>query len=372
MTVYRHKNSPHWQYDFQMRGQRFTGSTGCSSKSAAKEFERKERNRIAEGVVEKPDLTLDDACGLYWEQTGRFESNSKTTEGQTARLTKFFGKGTLIRDLDREEVDRYVRHRRAQKATNRQTLVKNATVNRETELLKRILRAVPDRYAKPTIDWKGVALKEAGERIRELSADEERALFEKLPGDLANVAEFAMLSGQRREGVITMLWSKMDLKAGRASVRVKGGGWHTFPLTPRMVALIASQPKVAPQVFTYVCERPAPPRKDRPRRLKGERYPFSSAGWYRKWKAALKAAGIEDFRFHDLRHTTGTRVLRSSGNLKVVQKLLGHTNITTTTRYAHALEDDVRKALLDTESRNSPGVPTGHSAENGGNLRESA
>jgi len=90
------------------------------------------------------------------------------------------------------------------------------------------------------------------------------------------------------------------------------------------------------------------------RSYKGRRYPFTLQGWQRKWKKALQDAGIEDYTFHDNRHTKATRMLRSSGNLRAVQKLLNHTDIRTTARYAHALEDDVRNAMLAGESRNSP------------------
>lgn len=140
----------------------------------------------------------------------------------------------------------------------------------------------------------------------------------------------------------------------RQPVSVKGGGKHKFPLSPRMVAIIKAQPKVCPQVFTYVCTRRAPKRADRPARIVGERYPFSKQGWNRQWRKALEDAGIEDYRFHDNRHTAATRNLRSSGNLKGVSKLLGHSNVQTTARYAHALEDDVRAMLFATESRIIP------------------
>ena len=79
-------------------------------------------------------------------------------------------------------------------------------------------------------------------------------------------------------------------------------------------------------------------------RRSGERYPFTKSGWRKQWSRALKAAGIEDFRFHDLRHTAATRTLRASGNMKAVQKMLGHSDITTTARYAHVMVDDVRAA----------------------------
>lgn len=354
MTVYRHKNSPHWQYDFQAGGVRYHGSTGCTSKTAAKEYERQRRNEIAGGKQQKQGITVHDALNRYWNAVGCHESNARTTKGQLKRLTLFFGAATFLHDLDRDEIDRYVATRRGQRATNRETLVSNATVNRETELLKRAIKRVPPTLLKPEIDWEGVPLKEPPERVRELSADEEVRLFAKLPADIANVALAALLSGQRRTAIITLLWSKVDLAGARASVRTKGDVWHSFPLSPAMLELVRAQPVVGPFVFTYECERRSPQRGDRPPRIAGERYPFSKQGWARKWRKALEDAGIEDFRFHDLRHTAATRVLRASRNMKAVQKLLGHATIATTARYAHALEDDVRQALIETESRNSP------------------
>jgi integrase len=62
-------------------------------------------------------------------------------------------------------------------------------------------------------------------------------------------------------------------------------------------------------------------------------------------KKAMVDAGIEDFRFHDLRHTFATRLLRLTGNLKLVSKLLGHSQVETTTRYAHVLDEDMRAGL---------------------------
>lgn len=371
MTVYRHKNSPHWQYDFQVKGVRYHGSTGTTTKTAAKDYEARERARIAKGETAKPDITVDEAFGNYWIQVGQYESNKDATWGQLERLKDYFGATAILRDMDREAIDKYVARRRGQKARNKDTLVSNATVNRETQLLKRVIRRVPAKYGKPEIDWEGVMLKEPKERARELSADEERRLFANLPDDLAAVVEFAMLSGQRRESVVSLLWSKVDLQSGRAEVRVKGGHWHSVPLTPRMVAIIANRPKAGPRVFTYLCERPAPARKDRPARVKGQRYPFSSEGWARKWHKALKDAGIEDFRFHDLRHTAATRVTRATGNLKVTQRLLGHSTIATTARYAHATDDDVMKALLATESRNSPEAPNESLPDGDQNARKS-
>ena len=54
---------------------------------------------------------------------------------------------------------------------------------------------------------------------------------------------------------------------------------------------------------------------------------------------------MTDFRFHDLRHDFATKLLRDSGNLKLVQKALNHADIKTTTKYAHVLDEEVAAAL---------------------------
>lgn len=346
MSVYRTPKSPYWQFDFQSKGRRVHGSTGCTSKRDAERYEADQRRKLALGEGTKPAITVDEACGLWWEGKGKHQSSASTSRYQLANLIDGLGKSKLLGDIAFLDVDKMVARRRAK--------VANSSVNRETELARRVWRYAEERgYDVAPVAWGKLMLKEQGERVRELTSTEETDLFAQLPDDLANIVEFAILSGQRRTSIVTMLWSKVDLVGGRASVRVKGGGWHSFPLTPRMVALIANQPKICPQVFTYVCERPAPPRGDRPARRKGERYPFSLQGWTRKWRKALEDAGIDDFRFHDLRHTAGTRVLRATGNMKAAQKLLGHTTITTTARYAHAVEDDVREAMLRAEQHNA-------------------
>ena len=98
-------------------------------------------------------------------------------------------------------------------------------------------------------------------------------------------------------------------------------------------------------VFTYVARRTLKKRG----LVRGKRYPLTEDGLKTAARRAIAATGIEDFHFHDMRHTAATRVLRKS-NLRVAQRLLGHADIQTTTKYAHALDDDIRAALEATSS----------------------
>ncbi len=66
-----------------------------------------------------------------------------------------------------------------------------------------------------------------------------------------------------------------------------------------------------------------------------------------------KRAGVKGFRFHDVRHDMATKLLRQTGNLKLVSRALNHADIKTTSRYAHVLDGEVADALQRVaESRN--------------------
>ncbi len=347
MSVYKPAKSRIWQYDFRFKGARHNGSTGCTSRRDAERYEANHRRKVALGEEAKPQISLEEACDAWDAAVGSHLRSNATTLYQLGFLLAGLGRKTLLHDMTIRDLDRYIAKRRAGKA--------NATVNREITLLRRVVRWTASRgYESPEIKWGEALLPEEAERVRELSADEEARLFAALHDNLKPLVEFSILSGQRRSEIVTLRWSDVDIAGQRAKVSAKGGGIHTFPLSPRMVAIIKAQPKACPQVFTYVCLRRAPKRKDRVARREGERYPFSKQGWARQWRKALADAGIEDYRFHDNRHTAATRNLRATGNLKGVQKLLGHKDVRTTSRYAHALEDDVRAMLFATESRNSP------------------
>jgi integrase len=364
MGIYKTSKSPYWQYDFQVRGRRYHGSTALESKRAAEQFVAKLRTEAAMGVHAKPSITLDEAFGMWWANKGKHQRTAKTTEGQIERLLNVLGRSSLMASIVQGQLDDYVAQRRLN--------VANATVNREIELYRRVWRYTHGRKqfdVGEEHNWGELLLPEPKERARELSPDEEARLMAVLNTDLGAMVEFAELSGQRKTAIVSLLWSNVDFdnKVAKFKIKAEADGWHTIPLTSGMIEIIRSRPRVCPQVFTYECKRSAPPirRGDKilPGRKKGQRYPFSKQGWSREWRAALKAAGIEDFRFHDLRHTAGSRITRACGNLKVTQKVLGHTSISTTARYAHASDDDVRRAMAAAESRNTPGVQTEQTKE---------
>lgn len=125
----------------------------------------------------------------------------------------------------------------------------------------------------------------------------------------------------------------------------------TIPHPERMIKIIRNRPM--PAGFIDECKRSAPPIRRGNQTLRGRRT-CSLKRWNRKWRAAPKAAGIGDFRCHDLRHRSRTRIARACGHLTVTHKLPGHASFSTKARDADVCDDDIHLAMKAAQPRNSP------------------
>ena len=68
-------------------------------------------------------------------------------------------------------------------------------------------------------------------------------------------------------------------------------------------------------------------------------------GLWKSFSSLAKNAGIEDFHFHDLRHTFATRLAQKGVDIYKISKLLGHASITMTQRYTHHCLESLREGI---------------------------
>lgn len=356
MSVYKHKNSRYYAYDFQVAGVRFHGSTGRTNKREAEAVERDKREvaklaaKAATATGGGP-LTLDAAGGRYWQEAGELHANHKTTFTDIARLMDYFGPAKLMAEITDSDVAALVRWRRNQRKNGRTTdrhgnptpLISAATVNRSTtEVLKKLFTRAK-RTWKHTFpvepNWADHMMKEPSERVRELRKDESAALKLATRADYKPVLAFAGATGFRMKECL-LKWSDVDWDASRITTIGKGGKLVTTSITPAVRSILEPLKGHHPVwVFTFQAER------TRSGRVKGQRYPITYHGLQSQWRRLRAKAEVETFRFHDFRHDVGTKLLRATGNLKLVQQALNHSDIKTTTRYAHVLDSEVATAM---------------------------
>jgi integrase len=359
MSVYRDKRSAYYAFDFRHEGHRFHGSTKCKTRKDAQKFEAVELEK-AKALVKalrraKGSLAFDDIAGRLWSDQAQYDADPRATEANLARLIDYFGKETLLTEVGHNEAKQLVVWRRGHRVSRRGKLTKekrealplisNATVNRSTtKVLQRLFAfakaegAIFDNEPR----WGELLLSEPVERVRELKTEEGAAIDEAMRGDYEPFFDFARASGMRLKECVTLRWSEIDFGT-RQIVRIgKGGRRVVFPITPALRdILFPLQGQHLEFVFTYV----AVYGNKRLERVRGQRYPLTYNGAKTAWQRLRAVSGVVDFRFHDFRHDFGTKLLRESGNLKLVQKALNHRDIKSTLRYAHVLDEDVAAAV---------------------------
>jgi integrase len=179
--------------------------------------------------------------------------------------------------------------------------------------------------------------KEARGRVRFLSDDERDALLAACAKSdwpaLHTLVLLAISTGARRGELIRLKWDDVDLKAARVVVHdSKNGDPRVLPLVgkalPALRELKLQGSAQSPWVFPQPSGFPGP-------------YVNFDSQWY----AALEAAKVGDFRFHDLRHTCASYLASQGASLLEIADVLGHRTMAMVKRYSHLAQSHKTTAI---------------------------
>ena len=310
MSIYK-RGSTWWVRFTTPSGKLVRQSASTENKQAAQEFHdqlRAESWRI-DKLGERPRRTWDEAA-LKWLQ----ESEKSTIEEDKAKLRWLhpFLRSKYLDSINREQIADLARIKAKQSSPS--------TANRYLALVRAILR-------KAAFEWEWIdrvpkvkLYKEAKRRVRWITQEQVRTLLAELPPHQIDVVVFALATGLRQSNVIELEWTEVDMTRGVAWIhgdQAKAGRDIHISLSSVALAVLARQIGKHPQrVFTY---------KGRP------------IGWAntKSWRNALKRAGIEDFRWHDLRHTWASWHAQKGTPMNVLQEMGGWETGSMVRRYAH-------------------------------------
>ena len=322
MSLYKRKDSPFWWVKLTVGGRRVSQSSGTTNKRQAQEFHDKRKAELweQERLGVKPRHTWDEAVLRYLgEEVGK--KSIKATMVHLRWLQPRL-EGMVLADITRDVVD-------SLKQAGQSENVTTATVNRRIQVVRGILR-------RACLEWEWLdklprfrLLKESQGRVRYLTREEAARLMAELPEHLQAMARFSLATGLRQSNVTGLRWAKVDLERAAAWVEAaeaKGKRAIPVPLNTEAIEVLKEQAGKHPEwVFTY----------------RGKPVKFQTST--KAWRKALERAGIEDFRWHDLRHTWASWHAQDGTPMHALQALGGWQTPAMVQRYAHLGMDDLKR-----------------------------
>jgi len=165
-------------------------------------------------------------------------------------------------------------------------------------------------------------------RVRFLSEDERKSLLDACKQSanpyLYIVVVLALATGMRQAEIMNLRWSDVDLHKGRVILHeTKNGERRTVPIGGHALRVLQDHDKIRPIHTTLLF-----PSKDYKTAM-DLRFP---------WEKAIKLAQIDNFRFHDLRHSAASYLAMNGASLAEIAEVLGHKTLSMVKRYAHLSE----------------------------------
>jgi len=180
-------------------------------------------------------------------------------------------------------------------------------------------------------------------RERYLSQDELNRLHQALNEEETEyghkhgitVIRLLLMTGCRKSEIEKLKWSEIDLERGFFYFRKSKTGAKVIPMAKAARDILKEYPREPGSEYVFAA------RKDR-LSTKGEDKPY--VGTPGIWLKIRKRAGITDVRLHDLRHTFASMAAAKGLSLPMIGALLGHSQPSTTARYAHLANQSLQDA----------------------------
>lgn len=332
MSVYERNRK--FYYAFMLFGIRKHGACkGCRTKSEALEFEadiKREISLIHRNKKDESDIiTIKQMFDEYlkYSQINNKPQFYSDNKHRTEVMTKFFGAETKINQLIPANIEKFktyiiITQKNTKSTFNRYfaTLRKaynNVIINHKLNLLN------PCNLVKP--------FKEDNSKLRYLTEEEEKRLLKELAPHLKPIVICALTTGLRLQNILKLKWQSIDFEYNYIEILKQENKGHKIIQIPLSKKFKAELEKIGIKKEGYVFINPDTHKP----------YTTIKTGFNR----ALERAKITNFRFHDLRHTVGTRLISKGADLQTVKQILAHSDIKTTQRYLHPVQENIKNAI---------------------------
>lgn len=267
-------------------------------------------------------LTFADFSKMFIDGYAKKEKTSwRTDEFRLNKLKPFF-EGVAVAEIDEAKI-LDLRQDRLGEGISR------LTANREVALLKKMFSWAVDKglvKENPARKIKMFSEKDTA-RDRVLSPKEEERLFPELPGNLRLFVFTALHTGLRLGELLGLAWASVDFERKRIKIeRTKSKRARFVGLNSALTAQLESLKQAQKEKTRFV-------------------FPFARRSVRTGFENACRNAKIEDFTFHDLRRSFGTRLLEKGVNIVTISRLYGHSSVLVTQNYLHPGDEVAQEAV---------------------------
>jgi integrase len=337
MGLYRRQDSDTWWMSFTYAGKQIRRSTETTGKKLAEKIYAKVLTNVVEGkwfdIDYSKEKTVKEMIERYdQEYTVHRPYYSKKREKSIFKhLYSYFGETCTLGEIE-QRIGGYEQFRKVKD-------VSPATVVKELGLLRTMFNIARKQWRwkinNPVSDIKMPKVR--NERVRYLSEDEHKRLAEAIEESeekwLKPLVVVAIDTGLRLSNICDLKWSEVNLFKRMITMDaevMKNDDYLGVPLTDRAFQVFKEQRRsqcVSGHVFHHNGKK------------------LYDRKVQRAFSDALRKAKIENFHFHDLRHTFASYLRQQGVDLHTISKLLGHKDLRMTKRYAHLNVDSLRSAV---------------------------
>jgi integrase len=335
------KRGQKWYVQLRDNGRLIRQSTGTHIKKVAQEIEAKIKMELVEGKYfdkgQGNKKTFKDMADKYMAEYAIKKAPKSIVRDRTSlkHLLPVFG-SQYLNSITPAQISAYKTQRRNEGASPK-------TINHELGFCKHCFNlAVKEWQWVRDNPFTKVSMERLPQpRVRYLTPEEFDKLYQACNDKLKPIVLFAVNTGMRQDNILSLTWQQVDLNRGVIVLpHTKNGERLGLPMNSTVKDLLSELKRIRFITSDFVFHTST-----------GNRFDGSKIGkWFRQ---ALKKAGIQDFRFHDLRHTFASWLVQKGASLYEVQWLLGHKTIAMTMRYAHLAPDNLRTAINLLDDRES-------------------
>lgn len=338
----------HWGIDYSINGQRVRKIVGPNKKIAELILQKKiveiAENRHLD-IKREQKIKFKDFAVEYVERHCKrtLRGWHKSSISNVRHLTRYFG-AKYLHEIIQRDVEKYVDWRLQH--TNPRSLkpIVPNTVNKDLGILRNMFnKAIEWGYfsgRNPVHGFKFLPVD--NKRIRFLEKEEIQRLLENCEDHLKDIVQFAINTGMRKGEIFNLKWNNVDMTHGLIHIlQTKNGEQREIPINDavRDILFRVRKDPESPYVFASFDGKPFNDIK-------------------KSFHTALGKAKIENFRFHDLRHTFASQLVMAGVDLMTVKELLGHKTIEMTLRYSHLSCSHKQRAVQSLNLSDLPKVGT--------------